>query len=239
MKPLACVRFQASAPLGLIQDVLAESEVDWHYLDMWEQPPIPRASELGGLVVLGGEMNADDVELYPFLTTARNLVRDAVASGLPVLAICLGAQLLCRSQGGEVRRAPHRELGFLPVTATAEGMDDHVLEAFSPAARVFQFHEDECRLPQGAQLLFEGADVRVQAFRVGQRAYGVQFHFEVTDKEIEAWCDETPDLEGSWGASKQVVLEQAGKYLVDQQAAGREVARRFVSLIQRNARELK
>ena len=106
MKPLACVRFQASAPLGLIQDVLAESEVDWHYLDMWEQPPIPSASELGGLVVLGGEMNADAVEAYPFLATARDLVRDAVTSDLPVLAICLGAQLLSRSQGGTVRRAP-------------------------------------------------------------------------------------------------------------------------------------
>jgi GMP synthase (glutamine-hydrolysing) len=232
MKPLACVRFQASAPLGLIQDVLAENEVEWHYLDMWEHPSIPRVSELGGLVVLGGEMNADAVESYPFLTTASDLVRDAVTSELPVLAICLGAQLLTRSQGGTVQRAPHRELGFLPVKATAEGMDDYVLEPFSPATRVFQFHEDECRLPEGPQLLFEGADVRVQAFRVGQRAYGVQFHFEVTDKEIEAWCDETPDLEASWGADKQAVMEQAGKYLADQQTAGREVARRFVSLIQ-------
>jgi len=237
MKPLACVRFQASAPLGVIEDVLAESDVEWHYLDMWEQQSIPHASELCGLVVLGGEMNADAVEPYPFLTTARDLVRDAVTSELPVLAICLGAQLLSRSQGGAVRRAPHRELGFLPVKATAEGMDDHVLEPFSPAARVFQFHEDECQLPEGAQLLFEGADVRVQAFRVGPRAYGVQFHFEVTDKEIEAWCDETPDLEASWGANKQDVVEQAGEHLADQQAAGREVARRFVSLIRKNARE--
>lgn len=231
MKPLACVRFQASAPLGLIQDVLAESEVDWHYLDMWEQPPIPRASELGGLVVLGGEMNADSVEAYPFLATARDLVRDAVTSDLPVLAICLGAQLLSRSQGGTVRRAPHRELGFLPVKATAAGTDDYVLEPFSPAAKLFQFHEDECQLPEGAQLLFEATDVRVQAFRVRRRAYGVQFHFEVTEKEIEAWCDETPDLETSWGATKQEVMEQASKHLADQQAAGREVARRFVSLI--------
>lgn len=231
MPPLACVRFQASAPLGVIEDVLAESEVDWHYLDMWEQPSLPRASELGGLVVLGGEMNADAVERYPFLKAARDLVEDAVTSELPVLAICLGAQVLSRSLGGAVRRAPYRELGFLSVKATAEGMDDYVLAPFAPTARVFQFHEDECQLPEGAQLLFEGADVRVQAFRVGERAYGVQFHFEVTDKEIEAWCDETPDLEASWGANKQEVMEQAGKHLADQQAAGREVARRFVSLI--------
>ena len=129
-------------------------------------------------------------------------------------------------------RARHRELGFLSVRATAVGMNDYVLEPFSPAARLFQFHEDECRLPHGAQLLFDGEDVLVQAFRVGQRAYGVQFHFEVTEKEIEAWCDETPDLEGSWGKNKQDVMEQAGKHLIKQQAAGREVARRFVSLIQ-------
>ena len=110
-------------------------------------------------------------------------------------------------------------------------MDDHVLEPFSPAAKLFQFHEDECQLPEGAKLLFEGTDVRVQAFRVRERAYGVQFHFEVTEKEIEAWCDETPDLGTSWGATKQEVMEQASKHLTDQQAAGREVARRFVSLI--------
>lgn len=231
MPPLACVRFQATAPLGVIEEVLTESDVHWHYLDMWEPLSLPRASELGGLIVLGGEMNADAIERYPFLKAARDLVEDAVTADLPVLAICLGAQVLTRALGGTVRRAPRRELGFLTVKATGEGMDDFVLEPFSPASSVFQFHEDECRLPERAQLLFEGEDVRVQAFRVGERAYGVQFHFEVTDKEIEAWCDETNDLEESWGANKEEVMQQARRHLADQQKAGREVARRFISLI--------
>lgn len=192
---------------------------------------MPEVSEVSGLVVLGGEMNADDLEDYSFLRRVRELVREAVEEEVPVLGVCLGAQILTRALGAEVRPAPRREIGFLPVKATAAGMDDPVLAPFAPEARVFQFHEDTCELPEGAELLMEGEDVPVQAFRVGESAYGVQFHFEVTPEIVAAWCDEVPDLEESWGRSKQAVLAEASIHLGEQQAAGSQAADAFLRLL--------
>jgi GMP synthase (glutamine-hydrolysing) len=231
MKPLVCVRHQQTAPLGVIEDVLDSHDVNWTYLDAWRRGTFPHPSEMSGLIVLGGEMNVDELDRYPFLQAARDLMMQAVHSQLPVLGVCLGAQILTRALGAEVTPAPARELGFVPVKATAAGMNDPLLEPFAPEACVFQFHEDECELPEGAELLLEGSDVEVQAFRAGERAYAVQFHFEVTREEIEAWWDETADLEESCGAGKQEVMQQATSHLEGQQRAGRETARRFISLL--------
>ena len=231
MKPLACIRNQASVPLGIIEEVLDEQGVEWRYVDAWNGADLPDLTEISGLLVLGGEMNADDLGGYPHLEPVRSLMREATDGGLPVLGICLGAQLLARSLGAEVHPAPIKEIGFVEVEAAGNGSKDSILEPFAPSARVFQFHEDTCTLPVGAELAFTGSDVEVQAFRVGERAYGVQFHFEVTTTEVAAWCDATPDLERTWGATKEGLLAQAETHLGRQQAAGREVARRFTDLL--------
>lgn len=229
MKPLLCVRHQATAPLGIIEGVLDEQAVEWRYFDAWRESSWPRPSEASGLIVLGGEMSAGDVGEHSYLDPLRDLVRDSVEADLPVLGICLGAQILARALDADVYRAPVKEIGWKEVRAT--GVPDPVLDPFAPRSRVFQFHEDTFSLPAGADLLFSGEDVAVQAFRVGDRIYGVQFHFEVTTAEIEAWCDETTDLEQSWGISKREVMAQADAELATQQAAGREVARRFADIV--------
>ena len=231
MKPLVCVRHQETAPLGILADVIDEGGHDWSYVDCWQAQRFPEVSEMSGLVVLGGEMNADDISTYPYLGPLKNLVRAAVDADLPVLGICLGAQILARAMGAAVYPSPVKEVGFHDVTATDAALSDPVLEPFAPKSRVFQFHEDACALPDGADLIFVGDDVTVQAFRVDEFAYGVQFHFEVTRAEIEEWCDETPDLETSWGTSKAELLEQADELLDEQQARGREVMKRFLALL--------
>jgi GMP synthase (glutamine-hydrolysing) len=231
MRPVVCIRNQPSAPLGIIEDVIRRADIPWHYVDMWSSDEMPHVSEMSGLIVLGGEMNADDLDGYPFLRGVRDLIREAIDKEVPVLGVCLGAQILTRALGAEVRSAPRREIGFLPVKATAAGMDDPVLASFAPETKVFQFHEDTCELPQGAELLMEGEDVRVQAFRIGKTAYGVQFHFEVTPEIIAAWCDDVPDLEDSWGRSKQAVLTEAETHLSAQRAAGHEAGDAFLNLL--------
>lgn len=228
MKPVICVRHQENAPLGVIQQILEQERVPWRYHDCWTEPGPPDLTEASGLILLGGAMNADEVDGYPYLRGIRDVARRAVETGKPLLGICLGAQILSRALDGEVYRAPQRELGFIEVTST--GVDADVLDVFAPKSKVFQFHEDTCSLPEGAELLLTGRDVAVQAFRVGPKAYGVQFHFEVTTSEIEAWCDEVIDLEADWGLPKSVILDQARSELDQQQSAGREVTRRFLRL---------
>jgi len=231
MKPLVCVRHQPSVPLGIIRDVLDAGAVEWRYLDAWRESPDIDVAGTSGLIVLGGGMNADQLDDFPFLSGVRDVVGRAVEAEVPVLGICLGAQVLARAAGALVHASPVREVGFYPVQATEAGAHDPVLAPFAPEAHVFQFHEDACELPAGAELLFTSEPVPVQAFRVGKSAYGVQFHFEVTALEIDAWCDETPDLEDAWGTTKQEVLDEATLNLDAQRSAGRALARAWLELL--------
>jgi GMP synthase (glutamine-hydrolysing) len=231
VKELFCVRHQPTAPLGIIEDVLRREKVPWRYVDVWRDSDTPSASEASGLIVLGGEMNVDQIDRHPFLTAVRRLTLEALESNRPVLGICLGAQVLARVLGAEVYPSPVKEIGFLPVRATDEGSRDPVMSPFAPEARVFQFHEDACDLPDGAELLFTGDQVSVQAFRMGGIAYGIQFHFEVTGKEIAAWCDETPNLQEGWGASKEKLMSEAEASLARQQESGKDATRRFLKLL--------
>ncbi|CAN5772662.1 type 1 glutamine amidotransferase [soil metagenome] len=227
MKPLLCIRQQANVPLGIIEGVLNEEKVEWRYADCWTGADLD-LSEISGLVVLGGTMNADEVSEHPHLVQVKEIMREAATTGRPLLGICLGVQLLSRSLGGEVYRAPVKETGFLEVEAVGK---DPLLDPFAPRSRVFQFHEDTCTLPEGGELLYRSDDVAVQAFKASERAYGVQFHFEITPTEISNWCDATPDLETEWRTSKQELLLQADNHLEQQQRTGREVARRFIDLL--------
>lgn len=232
VKPLWCVRSQLNAPLGIVADVLQERGVPWRYVDPWRSQTLPDVGEVGGLVLLGGGMNVDAVDRHPWLADVRDLSRASVDAGLPVLGVCLGAQVLARAAGATVVPSAVREIGFLPVSITDAGRSDPVLSALAPAATVFQFHEDRCELPAGADLLATGVDVEVQAFRVGERAYGVQFHFEVTAAEVAAWCDEVgaAELRDVWGTSKDALVAQAGRHLPAQQRAGRTLVRSFLDL---------
>jgi GMP synthase (glutamine-hydrolysing) len=227
--PIVVIRHQPNAPLGIAADALDEAGFAWRYLDVYADAQWPDLDSIGGLIALGGEMNVDRTDDYPFLERGRRLLAEAVGRGVPVLGICLGAQLLARALGAEVKPSPVREVGFFEVTATPAGRADRVLSTFAPTMPVFQFHEDAFDLPQDAELLFEGEIVTNQAFRFGPSAYGVQWHLEVTEEIVADWCDETPGLESEWGRTKAEVVEEAARLLPVQQAAGRAAVSTFAA----------
>ena len=233
MNPLAVVRNQASCPLGIVAGVLDDRGVPWRYVDAWDGQALPDVSEVGGVVVLGGAMNADEVAAFPWLADVRGLLASAVAVEVPVLGVCLGAQLLARSCNAAVTRCPVREIGFRKVEVVEAGLRDPLVSAFAPLGLAFQWHEDVCELPAGAELLATNDDTFVQAYRVGSRAYGVQFHFEVTTAEITAWADETGPaaLQEVWGSTKEALLASADSHLAAQQDAGRRLASAWVDLL--------
>jgi GMP synthase (glutamine-hydrolysing) len=215
-KPVACLRHEEPDDLGVGRGVLPVE-----YVDLWREDP-PAIDDVAGLVVLGGEMNADQVEDYPFLAAERELLGRALTQGVPVLGICLGAQLLARALGASVSRAPVRELGFVPVHP-AEGSDP-LADVFAPGDPVFQWHEDTWELPEGASLLLTGKRVRNQAFRAGPGAWGFQFHLEVDRPGLDAWLDLSgPELERVWGTSASEVRRQADRHLPEHEDRGREV----------------
>jgi GMP synthase (glutamine-hydrolysing) len=234
MKPVLCVRNDRDDTLGIAVLELADHGVPVIRLDAFDaEPRFPEVGEISGLVVFGGEMNADEIERYPYLLTQRDLMRRAVDAGLPVLGICLGAQMLARALDARVYRAPVRELGFKPIRITEAGQADPLLGAFQSGDRVFQWHEDTFDLPDGAELLAAGDDVQVQAFRIGRNAWGVQFHFEVDAESIDAWLRlAEPSLERVWKRTAEEVREELRLYLGAQQQRSRQLFKALAGLVE-------
>lgn len=146
-------------------------------------------SNVGGIVFLGGPMNVNEESRYPFLAAEKYFIRDLVSRNIPLLGICLGAQLIASSLGAKVRRAPVPEVGWYDVPFEEAAKADPLLGGVAPGLKVFQWHEDAFDLPAGAVLLARSNDIN-QAFRYKDRVWGFQFHIEVDDQMIKEWCYE-------------------------------------------------
>ncbi|SDQ04123.1 type 1 glutamine amidotransferase [Quadrisphaera sp. DSM 44207] len=152
--------------------------------------PLPaRPADHDALVVLGGRVAAWEDDAAPWLPATRRLLAAAVADGAAVLGICLGAQLLALATGGRVERGgAGPEVGVLPVTAAPGADGDPLVGGLGPSWRAPQAHGDAVSaLPPDAVLLAASAAYPVQAFRLGHRAWGVQYHPEVTPRVYGEW----------------------------------------------------
>lgn len=171
--------------------------------------PLPEHGEVAGALAMGGPMNVDETERYPALATEREWLAEAVNRDLPLLGICLGAQLLARAMGAEVRPGEGRDVGFAEVTIHDTG--DPVLGGLAPAATVLHWHGDVFDLPPGAQPLASSAQTAHQAFRAGN-AWGVLFHAEADAALVDAWLSEPTMVE----EARQAIGDGATSALPDQ-----------------------
>jgi GMP synthase (glutamine-hydrolysing) len=154
--------------------------------------PLPPHDEVAGAVVMGGPMNVDDVERFPALAAEREWLAEALRREMPLLGICLGAQLLARALGAEVRPGERAEVGFAPVEV--HDPSDPILGALAPETTVLHWHGDVFDLPDGARPLASSAQTEHQAFRAGN-AWGVLFHPEADYALVEAWLAAQPMAE--------------------------------------------
>lgn len=161
-----------------------------------DREPLPDPSEADRLVVLGGEMNCDQVEAHPWLDVEREFLAGVLQRHHSrVVGICLGSQLLAEVLGGSVGRSPHREVGWHRLTLTPEARHDPVFAGLPGTYEAFEWHGDTWTLPPGAQLLATGDGCRNQAFVWQQRVYGVQYHPEFTwSRTRELAATTTDDL---------------------------------------------
>ena len=189
------------------------------------------ADRVAGVVVLGGQMGAYDDAVAPWLPQVRQLLADAVRSGVPVLGICLGAQLLAVAGGGRVERgATGVEAGVVEVhwrpAASAVPLVGGLADPFPGPS----MHNDAVvDLPAGAVWLGSTPRYPYQVFRVGERAWGVQFHPEVGPGTFRTWAAHHPDVDEAAMVRDFAARDQ------DLVAAGRELAHRFAALTARSA----
>jgi GMP synthase (glutamine-hydrolysing) len=193
------VEHEPGCPLGRLEPLLAASaRVDVRR--PWKGDPLPSGREaldgVGALVVLGGQVAAWDDDVAPWLPATRSLLATAASPGVPALGLCLGAQLLALATGGRVERgAAGPEAGLLPVRATPAGRADAlvgaVAEALGERWEAPQAHGDAVTdLPADAEVLASSDLYPVQALRVGESAWGVQYHPEVTPADLLGWLED-------------------------------------------------
>jgi GMP synthase (glutamine-hydrolysing) len=193
LQPILVCQHTVHEPTGTLADAFRRSGLDWVECRQFEAtPPAFDVRAHAGLVVLGGPMNADETDRYPFLDREVAWLQAAVDCRVPVLGICLGAQLLAKALGAPVYRNPVPEIGWSDVTVTPAGQADPLLRHLAPAATVFHWHNDTFDLPAGAVLLAASTGCRNQAFRFGTNAYGVQFHPEITAAILDDWLAALP-----------------------------------------------
>jgi GMP synthase (glutamine-hydrolysing) len=235
---LLVVQHTPNESVGRLGDWLLDGGVLTDVCTPYDGQPLPALDGYAGMLVLGGPMSAVDDEIAAWLPPTREQLRNAVGAGLPVLGICLGAQLLAVALGGRVQRgAVGPEIGPGLVAKRDIAASDPLFRPVPFTPDVVHWHWDEItELPPGATLLASSTRYLHQAYRVGERGWGLQFHLETTPDMVRQWADE--DAEPLAGVGIDVRALAAGwdlDLVHDEMAAvWQPFARRFVEVIRQH-----
>ncbi len=156
----------------------------------FESAEAPDLQTIDLLVVMGGPMSVHDADQFPWITLEKQFIRACIDAGKPVLGICLGAQMIANAMGAKVFPNPVKEIGWFPIQAVPSIGGDAVFN-FPPLTTVFHWHGETFDLPPGAIRLAQSEGCANQAFQLGKRVIGLQFHLETTPhsaREIVAQC---------------------------------------------------
>lgn len=205
---------------GAFSEVIAERGVEAVPVEIDEGEPLPDWRGFDAVLAMGGPMGAYEDSQHPWLTAEKELVGEAVEAGRPFLGVCLGVQLLAAALGAEVAPMGSAEVGLLPVELTEAGRGDPLFAGVPEPLLTLQWHGDSFELPEGATLLASSPAAPHQAFRVGDSAYGIQFHLEVTPEMAREWARVPAyrdSLEATLGA------ERGAEFLAEVEARASEL----------------
>jgi len=174
---------------GLIESCLNQGKIPYQILNLEPRVRFPKLEDITHIVLLGGPMNVYEEDRYPFLKDEDLFIKEAIQRGKAILGICLGAQLIAKALGAKVFKAPVKEIGWYDVSLTKVGLQDPLFSCLPKTFPVFQWHEDTFEIPNGARLIATSSPISHQAFRYGEKVYGLQFHLEVTEEMIRDWIE--------------------------------------------------
>lgn len=230
---ILAVEHEVSCPPALVGEWLVEAGCSLEVCRPYLGDALPALTSYDGVLVLGGEMGANDDDAHPWLAPLKDGIRDAVAAGTPLLGICLGHQLLAVALGGVVQRNPRGQtVGLQPVGWTEEAALDDWVGGRTGDERAIHWNNDVVvTLPEGAVALARTPDGEVQAARFGPRAWGVQAHPEADAGIIRRWVETEREDEVARDVDEQAVLaaiEEAAPALT---AYWRPMAQRFAAIV--------
>jgi len=219
--PILVLRHAPFEHLGNFAGVLEENHLDYRYHDLGE--PLP-PGQFSGLIVLGGPMSANDN--LPGLRDELGLIETALREDVPLLGICLGSQLIARALGAPLYRNPQLEIGWEPVWLTDAATEDPLFAASKSPETFFHWHGETFDLPAGAEWLAYSEKCRHQAYRYGQKVYGIQFHPEITSEMITDWCRQPVNC-----GDVDTLAAPIDPHLHDPQASSRAMLEAWIGLL--------
>ena len=189
---LAIIQLDARVPAGLAGTLAAEAGLAIDLLTPFSDPLLPEPSNYSGIIILGGYMGVGDIREYPYLVEVKLFMKKAVLQEIPLLGICLGGQLLAEVLEAPVHSQSRCEHGVCALQVSDLGQTDPLLAGLGKEFFSFGWHNDSFDVPTGAVALASTEQCPGQAFRYG-RAYGLQFHPEVTTEIVAKWSDKRDD----------------------------------------------
>jgi GMP synthase (glutamine-hydrolysing) len=227
------VQHEAGAPAAWLGEALEELGVTLAVVRPYAGDQLPADLDgYDGLVVLGGAVDSWDDEAAPWLPGTRELVRRAEAVGVTVLGICLGHQIAVAALGGEVGRNPSgTTVAVVPLGWLGDAADDPMLRTVTGARHAVHWNNDVATtLPAGAVVLATSQDGAVQAARLGEHVWGVQFHPEAGPSVLEAWIEEEGHDFRERGIDLDTLLTEARRHEPELRAECRRLAEAFARL---------
>jgi GMP synthase (glutamine-hydrolysing) len=194
----------------------------------WASPPPQPLEAYDAVLVFGGSMHVDQDDAYPWLRVELKWLRELLERPVPTLGICLGSQLLAQAAGAWVGPVAKPEIGWHEVELTEAAADDPVLSVLPSRFEAFQWHHYGHELPAGAVGLAH-SPASLQGFRLGESWWGVQFHPEVTELQLERWIDDESDPPPNPAGLRAETRERIGGW----NELGRRLCRSFLAAAER------
>jgi GMP synthase (glutamine-hydrolysing) len=204
MRKIMVFQHVGHEPLGTLNPMLKEAGFRIRYVNFGRHPDMePSLEGYNGLIVLGGPMGVYEAAKHPHLKLELKLIEESIKKNIPVLGICLGAQLIAAALGARVYKAPRWELGWCDLHLTDAGKGHRLFEPYGKSEKIFQLHQDTFDLPRSAHHLAQSELCAGQAFHYGEKVFGLQFHLEADRPMILRWIQRPENrklIEQSHGA---------------------------------------
>ncbi len=233
MKNILVLQHEAHEGIGAWEPLFNSKGQKLVIRNLFAGDKVPLEEELcewNGIVIMGGSMSANDENKLEFIRDELKMIPQAIELKIPLLGVCLGAQLLAKALKSKITKLPQKEIGWYPLHLGLSCAKDNLFGGLSGPVMMFQWHGESFEIPSGAVHLAKSDLCPNQAFKYTDRVYGLQFHCEMTDSMIRDWVEKGKNEIEEAGLSPEFILEKTPKYLPTLRHWATQIANKWLSL---------